>query len=173
MIDNQDIKAKEVMQFETNMNANKMDKIAEFLNHPLISAFLGDLSITCQEEFKLMFEEEFEHIFKSSNLCTISRNSFVQRFVTFINQHRNLGLKLIDVSFEEDYDNESLVCGLHEECVHFPTMCMTASFTYQSNGASMSICILYNVDVSISNAEFSTPDIFAIKNIPFQIDFIF
>ena len=154
------------------MNTNKMDKITEFLNHPLISAFFGDLSITRQEEFKLMFEEEFEHIFKSSKLCTISRNSFVQRFVMFINEHRNLGLKLINISFEEDYDNESLVHGLNEEFVHFPTMCMDVGFTYQSNGTSMIIRILYDVDVSISNAEFSTPDIFAIKNIPLQIEFV-
>ena len=33
--------------------------------------------------------------------------------------------------------------------------------------------ILYDLDVSISNAEFSTPDIFAIKNIPLQIKFEF
>lgn len=156
------------------MNTNKMDKITEFLNHPLIAKFFGDLSITRQEEFKLMFEQEFEHIFKSPRLWIISRNSFVQRFVSFINEHRNLGLKLLGLNFEEDYDNESLVRGLSEECVELPTMCMTAGFSHQSdNGASIFINILYDVDVSISNAEFSTPDIFAIKNIPFQIEFLF
>lgn len=156
------------------MNTNKMDKITEFLNHPLIAKFFGDLSITRQEEFKLMFEQEFEHIFQSPRLCIISRNSFVQRFVTFINEHRNLGLKLIGLDFEEDYDNELLISGLGEECVELPAMCMSAGFSYKSdNGASMTITILYDIETSISNAEFSTPDIFSIKNIPFQIIFIF
>ena len=151
-----------------------MDKITEFLNHPLIAKFFDDLSITRQEEFKLMLEQEFEHILKSTKLWIISRNSFVQRFVTFINEHRNLGLKLLSLDFEEDYDNESLVRGLGDECVELPTMCMTAVFSHKSdNGSSMGINILYDVDVSISNAEFSTPDIFAIKNIPFQIEFLF
>lgn len=158
------------------MNTNQIDRIriTQFLNHPLISAFFGDLSITRQEEYKLMLEKEFEHIFQSPKLCIISRNSFVQRFVTFINEHRNIGLKLGGLNFEEDYDNESLVRGLSEECVELPAMCMTAGFSYKSdNGTSMFINILYDVDVSISNAEFSTPDIFAIKNIPFQIEFLF
>lgn len=156
------------------MNTNQMDKITEFLNHPLIAKFFDDLSITRQEEFKLMLEQEFEHILKSPKLWIISRNSFVQRFVTFINEHRNLGLKLLSLDFEEDYDNESLVHGLGDECVELPAMCMTAVFSHKSdNGSSIGINILYDVDVSISNAEFSTPDIFAIKNIPFQIEFLF
>ena len=157
------------------MNTNQMDKITEFLNHPLIAAFFDDLSITRQEEYKLMLEEKFEHIFdKASNSYTISRNSFVQRFVTFINEHRNLGLKLTNLSFEEDRDdNESLIGRMDSDCVHFPTMRMTACFTYSSNNALINMRILYDVDVSISNAEFSAPDIFAIEHIPFQIVFVF
>lgn len=157
------------------MNTNQIDRITEFLNHPLIAKFFDDLSITRQEEFKLMLEKEFEHIFdKASNSYTISRNSFVKRFVSFINEHRNLGLKLTNLSFEEDRDdNESLIGRMDSDCVHSLTMCMTACFTYSSNNALVNIRILYDVDISISNAEFSTPDIFAIENIPFKIEFIF
>ena len=33
------------------MNTNQIDRITEFLNHPLIAKFFDDLSITRQEEF--------------------------------------------------------------------------------------------------------------------------
>ena len=153
-----------------------MEKTTVFLNHPLISAFFSDLSITRQEEFKLMLEEEFEHIFdKSSNSYTISRSSFVQRFVSFINQHRELGLKLTDLYFfEEDKDNESSICGLDGNFAFFPTMYMSVGFCYKTGDRKpMCIGILYDLNVSISNAEFSTPDILAIKNVPLKIKFEF
>ena len=158
------------------MNTNQMEKTTVFLNHPLIAAFFDDLSITRQKEFKLMLEEEFEHIFdNSSNSYTITRNSFVQRFVSFINEHRELGLKLTDLYFfQADGDNESFICGLDDNFVFFPNMYMCVGFCYKTGDRKpMIMGILYDLDVSISNAEFSTPDIFAIKNIPLQIKFEF
>ena len=154
--------------------------------HPLISAFLGDLSITREAEYRSLIEttlndqntnqsQDVSHMF-------ISNCSFVQRFATFINQHRKIGLKFSGLDIEICHEI-GLLIGRSDN-VYVPNMSMVASFMFgersgehsgeakAKNGKSMTVRVTYNVKVSISDDQYYTSDFLELNNKPVQIEFI-
>ena len=163
------------------MNTNKS---SVFMAHPLISAFLGDLSIAREKEFRSLIETTFaeQNTNQSQDYSNIviSDGSFVSRFATFINQHRKIGLKFSSLDIESDHETKSLV-GRSDD-VYAPNMYMVASFMFgelraeakgeAKNGKSMTVRVKYNVNVSISDDQYHTSDFLEMNNKPVQIEFI-
>ena len=161
------------------MNTNKS---SVFMAHPLISAFLGDLSIAREKEFRSLIETTFaeQNTNQSQDYSNIviSDGSFVSRFATFINQHRKIGLKFSSLDIESGHETKSLVG--RSDNVYAPNMSMVASFMFgersgeaeAKNGKAMTVRIKYNINVSISDDQYHTSDFLELNNKPVQIEFI-
>lgn len=156
------------------------------MTHPLIAAFLGDLSITREAEYKSLIEttlnEQNTNQSQDDSHMLISNCSFVQRFATFINQHRKIGLKFSGLDIEICHEI-GLLIGRSDN-VYAPNMSMVASFMFgehsgeakskgeAKNGKSMTVRVTYNVNVSISDDQYHTSDFLELNNKPVQIEFI-
>lgn len=161
------------------MNTNKS---SVFMTHPLIAAFLGDLSITREAEYKSLIEttlnEQNTNQSQDYSNIVISDGSFVSRFSTFINQHRKIGLKFSGLDIEICHEI-GLLIGRSDN-VYVPNMSMVASFMFgehsgeakAKNGKSMTVRVTYNVKVSISDDQYYTSDFLELNNKPVQIEFI-
>ena len=161
------------------MNTNKS---SVFMTHPLIAAFLGDLSITREAEYKSLIEttlnEQNANQSQDYSNIVISDGSFVSRFATFINQHRKIGLKFSGLDIEICHEIGLLIC--RSDNVYAPNMCMVASFMFgehsaedeAKNGKSMTVRVTYNVNVSISDYQYHTSDFLELNNKRVQIEFI-